>query len=100
VKEDVSSVQTPKPPRLLEQLRDGSAGGTTVPARRKTYAHWVKRFIYFSGKRHPAGLAEAEVTAFLSYLACEREVAAATQNQALSAPLFLYREVLGRPLPR
>jgi integron integrase len=59
----------------------------------------VKRFIYFSGKRHPALLGAAEVTAFLNYLARERDVAAATQNQALSALLFLYKQVLAQPLP-
>jgi site-specific recombinase XerD len=63
------------------------------------YIHWIKRFIYFSGKRHPAQMGAAEVTAFLNHLAREREVAAATQNQALSALLFLYREVLGQGLP-
>lgn len=62
------------------------------------YVHWIKRFIYFSGKRHPATLGEIEVTAFLNHLAAERHVAAATQNQALSALLFLYKEVLGREL--
>jgi len=56
--------------------------------------HWVRRFIYFSGRRHPRELGEAEVTAFLSHLAVDRNVAAATQNQALSALLFLYRHVL------
>jgi integron integrase len=65
----------------------------------ETYVHWIKRFIYFSGRRHPRELGAPEVTAFLNYLAREREVAAATQNQALSALLFLYREVLGQPLP-
>jgi integron integrase len=65
----------------------------------ETYVHWVKRFIYFSGKRHPAELGAVEVTAFLNHLARERDVAAATQNQALSALLFLYREVLRQPLP-
>jgi site-specific recombinase XerD len=65
----------------------------------ETYVHWVKRFIYFSGKRHPGQLGAEEVTAFLNYLARERDVAAATQNQALSALLFLYKEVLGRRLP-
>jgi len=64
-----------------------------------TYVHWIKRFIYFSGKRHPGELGAAEVTAFLNYLARERDVAASTQNQALSALLFLYREVLATPLP-
>jgi len=65
----------------------------------ETYVHWIKRFIFFSGKRHPAELGGEEVTAFLNYLARERTVAAATQNQALSALLFLYKEVLGQPLP-
>jgi len=64
-----------------------------------TYVHWIKRFIYFSGKRHPAELGAAEVTAFLNYLARDRDVAASTQNQALSALIFLYREVLATPLP-
>jgi integron integrase len=65
----------------------------------ETYVHWIKRFIYFSGKRHPAELGADEVTAFLNYLARERDVAAATQNQALAALLFLYKEALGTPLP-
>lgn len=60
--------------------------------------HWIRRLIFFSGKRHPEVLGEAEVTAFLNHLAAERQVAAATQNQALSAILFLYRKVLGREL--
>jgi integron integrase len=64
----------------------------------ETYVHWIKRFIYFTGKRHPSTLGEAEVTAFLNHLAAERHVAAATQNQALSALLFLYKEVLGQKL--
>lgn len=59
----------------------------------------IKRFIYFSRKHHPAELGGEEVTAFLNHLAREREVAAATQNQALSALLFLYKEVIGEPLP-
>jgi integrase len=65
----------------------------------EAYVHWIKRFIFFSGKRHPEVLGEIEVTAFLNHLAAERRVAAATQNQALSAILFLYRDVLGRELP-
>ena len=95
---DDAGAQTPKPPRLLEQLRDAIRRRHYSPRTEETYAHWVKRFIYFSGRRHPAGMGEAEVTAFLNHLARERDVAAATQNQALSALLFLYREVLGRPL--
>ena len=64
----------------------------------KAYTDWVRRFILFHGKRHPAELGETEVGAFLSDLAVRRAVAASTQNQALSALLFLYREVLKKPL--
>jgi integron integrase len=65
----------------------------------ETYVYWIKRFIFFSGKRHPSVMGAAEVTAFLNHLAADRKVAAATQNQALAALLFLYKEVLGQPLP-
>jgi integron integrase len=88
-----------RPPRLLEQLRAAINRLHYSPRTEERYVHWVKRFIYFSGKRHPAELGRAEVTAFLNHLVQERDVAAATQNQALSALLFLYREVIGRPLP-
>ena len=63
------------------------------------YVDWIRRFIVFHGKRHPRELGAAEVTAFLSHLAVERSVAAATQGQAKSALLFLYRSVLGLQLP-
>lgn len=81
-------------PKLLDQVR--------ATLRRKHYSYrtesayigWIKRFIHFHGRQHPRVLGEAEVVAFLSYLAVEEQVAASTQNQALSALLFLYREVL------
>jgi len=68
--------------------------------RRKHYAYrteqcclaWIKRFILFHGKRHPAHMAKAEIEAFLTDLAAKEKVAAATQNQALNALLFLYRK--------
>lgn len=97
--EDVANPNLAKRPRLLEQLRDAVRRRHYSLRTEETYVHWVKRFIYFSGKRHPAELGAGEVTAFLNYLARERDVAAATQNQALSALLFLYKEVLGQPLP-
>ena len=75
-----------------------SAAGTSYRTE-QSYVHWIKRFIYFSGKRHPRELGAAEVIASLNYLARDLDVAASTQNQALSALLFLYREVLGTPLP-
>ena len=64
----------------------------------QTYTDWVKRFILFHGKRHPMDMGEQEVAEFLTYLAVRRNVAASTQNQALNALVFLYREVLDRPL--
>lgn len=64
----------------------------------KTYVDWVRRFILFHGKRHPKEMGKAEVTAFLTHLAVKREVAPSTQNQALSALLFLYAQVLDCPL--
>jgi integron integrase len=91
--------QTPKRARLLDQVRDAIRRRHYSYRTEDTYVHWIKRFIYFSGKRHPSELGAAEVTAFLNHLVRERDVAASTQNQALSALLFLYREVLGMPLP-
>lgn len=64
----------------------------------EAYWQWIKRFIFFHGKRHPRELAAAEVRAFLSHLASVEDVAGATQNQALNALVFLYREVLHQPL--
>jgi len=64
----------------------------------ETYVGWVKRFVAFHGRRHPAELGAVEVSSFLSHLASDRHVSASTQNQALSALLFLYRAVLARDL--
>jgi len=88
----------PRRPRLLEQVHEAIRRRYFSRRTEEAYAHWIKRFIYFSGRRHPGELGEAEVTAFLNHLAAERKVAASTQNQALSALLFLYKEVLGREL--
>jgi site-specific recombinase XerD len=65
----------------------------------KVYVAWIRRFILYHDKRHPAEMGAPEVSKFLSALAMEQNVAASTQNQALSALLFLYREVLGQTLP-
>jgi integron integrase len=69
------------------------------PADEEAYLGWIRRYILFHGKRHPAELGASEVTRFLSNLAVEGRVAASTQNQALSALLFLYKRVLGVDLP-
>jgi len=63
------------------------------------YLDWARRFVLFHGKRHPAKMGAVEVEAFLTHLAVHRNVAASTQNQAKSALLFLYREVLQTELP-
>jgi len=88
-----------KSPRLLERVRDAIRRRHYSLRTEECYVHWIKRFIYFSERRHPRELGAPEVTAFLNHLAGERNVAASTQNQALSALLFLYREVLETPLP-
>lgn len=85
--------------RLLDQMRNAIRRLHYSHRTEESYIHWIKRFIYFHGKRHPDFLGEAEVTASLNHLAEERNVAAATQNQALSALLFMYREALGGASP-
>ncbi len=85
-------------PKLLDQVRNAIRRKHYSLRTEDTYVQWIKRFIYFHGKRHPRDLGETEVTGFLNHLARERGVAAATQNQALSALLFLYKEVLATPL--
>jgi integron integrase len=87
------------PPRLLEQLRNRIRLRHYSVRTERTYAHWVTRYVAFHGMRHPSEMGAGEITAFLSSLATDRNVAASTQNQALSALLFLYKEVLGVDLP-
>jgi integron integrase len=85
-------------PRLLDRVHEAIRRRYFSRRTEQAYVHWIRRFIYFHGKRHPRDLGETEVTAFLNDLAVKRGVAAGTQNQALSALLFLYKEVLGREL--
>ena len=82
-------------PRVHEALRFRRYSLKTE----KAYVHWVLRFIRYDGKRHPQEMGASEVTAFLNHLANNGHVAASTQNQALSALLFLYRDVLEVELP-
>jgi integron integrase len=95
---ETSPAHAPKP-RLLDQVREAVRARHYSRRTEKAYIHWIKRFIFFHGKRHPAELGASEVTAFLTSLAVHDKVAASTQNQALSALLFLYREVLSVELP-
>ena len=87
------------PPKLLDQLRSSLRLRHYSIRTETAYVDWARRFILHHNKRHPREMGGAEVTAFLSYLATERRVSASTQSQALSALLFLYREVLGIELP-
>jgi integron integrase len=83
---------------FLEQVRHAVRVRHYSLRTEKTYIDWIVRFIRFHDCRHPQEMGEAEVGAFLTYLAVEREVTAGTQNQALNALNFLYRAVLERPL--
>lgn len=94
-----ASARSTGSPRLLDQVRAVVRRRHYSYRTEQTYIHWIKRFIYFSGKRHPRELGAEEVTAFLNHLVGDRNVAAATQNQALAALLFLYKEVIAQPLP-
>lgn len=85
-------------PRLLDRMRAALRARHYSERTEQAYCLWVKRFVRFHGMRHPAELGEAEINAFLTHLALECHVSASTQNQALSALLFLYRHVLAREL--
>jgi integron integrase len=85
-------------PKFLDQLRHAIRLRHYSIRTEEAYVNWAKRFILFHNKRHPQEMARAEVTAFLTHLAVDKRVAASTQNQALNAIVFLYRELLGREI--
>jgi len=89
----------PQPPRLRERVRISIRERNYSRRTEKQYWYWIRWFIRFHGMRHPQEMGGEEVKAFLSWLAVERNVAAATQHQALHALLFLYQKVLGMELP-
>lgn len=86
------------PIKLLDQVRNALRVKHYAYRTEESYVQWIRRYILFHNKRHPKEMAEPEVQAFLTHLAVEGNVAASTQNQALSALLFLYRYVLQQPL--
>ena len=88
----------PDKPKLLEQVRHLLQARRYSSRTEEAYVAWIRRYILFHSKRHPIELGEQEISAFLSHLAVEDRVAASTQNQALSALLFLYKEVLHREI--
>ena len=85
-------------PRLLDHVRQAIRTRHYSPKTEDSYVHWIKRFIFFHNKRHPAEMAEPEIARFLSNLATESRVSGSTQNQALNALLFLYHQVLGKEI--
>ena len=93
---DITQRQQPK---LLDRMRDAIRVRHYALATERNYVQWARRFIFFHHKRHPAEMGAVEVEAFLSSLATERNVSASTQNQAMHALLFLYRDVLSIDLP-
>src|ERR1700719_1384990 len=85
-------------PKLLDRVRWQLRLKHYSIRTEQAYVDWSRRFILFHGKRHPKEMGEAEITAFLTHLAAEKNVAASTQNQAFAALLFLYQQVLDRKL--
>jgi integron integrase len=92
------SAETEHSKKLLDQMRDAIRLKHYSIRTEDAYTDWVKRFILFHDKRHPAEMGVPEITAFLTHLAVHDQVASSTQNQALNALVFLYREVLGLEL--
>ena len=84
----------PRPRKLLEQVSDLLRVKHYSYRTEQTYIQWIRRYILFHNKTHPKDMGSSEIEAFLTHLAVQEQVAASTQNQALSAILFLYREVL------
>jgi len=87
-------------PKFIEQMRSFMRARRYSLRTEQAYLDWVRRFILFHAKRHPREMAETEIVEFLTHLATQRNVAASTQNQALSALLFLYQQFLGKKLGR
>lgn len=87
-----------KKKKLLTQLKEEIRRRNYSYRTEKTYAQWIVRFVRFHGLQHPATLNETHVVAFLNHLANQKNVAASTQNQALSAIVFLYKHILEKPL--
>lgn len=88
----------PKPKKLLDQVSDSIRRKQYSHSTERAYVNWIRQYILFHDKRHPKDMGAVDVERFLTYLAVERNIAASTQNQAFSAIIFLYKEVLKRPL--
>ena len=94
-----NNLNQPQPPKLLDQVVAKMRVKHYSLRTEKSYTDWIKRYIWHFDKTHPKDMGAAQVEAFLTHLAVERNVSASTQNQAKSALLYLYKEVLGVELP-
>ncbi|MFA9374442.1 MAG: phage integrase N-terminal SAM-like domain-containing protein [Poseidonibacter sp.] len=81
--------------KLLDVVRDKIRFKHYSISTERTYVHWIKHYIFFHKKKHPIEMGKVQIEEFLTYLAVEKNIAPTTQNQAFSAILFLYKEVLG-----
>ncbi len=95
----LNTLNPAQPPKLLDQVIAKMRVKHYSLRTEKSYVDWIKRYIWHHGKRHPKDMGAAEVEAFLTHLAVQRNVSASTQNQAKSALLYLYKEVLEIELP-
>jgi Phage integrase, N-terminal SAM-like domain len=98
VQANFQTLATSSKPKLLDQVRQAIRKRHYSDRTEKAYVHWIKRFIFFHNKRHPIEMGEAEIGQFRSSLATDGRVSASTQNQALNALLFLYKEVLSKTI--
>ena len=89
-----NSLEDRQTPRLLDQVRNVIRYKHYSIRTERSYSDWIKRYIYFHNKQHPKDMNERHICAFLTYLAVDKQVASSTQNQALCALVFLYRQVL------
>ena len=87
-----------KNPRLLDLVRNVIRCKHYSIRTEHSYIDWIKRYIHFHDKQHPEKLNETHISAFLTHLAVDKKVASSTQNQALCALIFLYRQVLNREI--
>ncbi len=89
---------TPRPGRLMQQVRETLRFHHYAYSTEKSYTQWILRYIRFNDRHHPKEMGKQEIERFLSHLATNRDVTASTQNQALNAILFLYKHVLKLPI--
>jgi integrase len=93
------AAQDPTKPRLFDEVRAVARMRHLSLRTEQSYIQWARRYILFHEKRHPRDMGESEIRQFISHLAVEKKISASTQTVALSALLFLYRDVLKKELP-